>query len=502
MTDQLTQQERAEALSQHSSQLAAVVSPCIRPGAPWRTEPQIDSERQAYLASHRSITAIVAAGIYPFSDIKLSRADIEWLVGTQEDQLETIDRGDGLQQANVGLDLRGANLQQVNLSNLPLARLMGGRNWLVNPSSTTDQRTAASIQLAGADLGGANLEEAFLGHAHMEECFLGGAFLEKAYLAGAHLEGANLARAHLEGADLEGAHLEGADLEGAHLEGATLEGAHLEGATLEGAHLEGANLARASLKGQPVPADYLKRVRKWDSNILSPANLQGAFFDTTTILEDIALGDEQFGFVSLADIHWGRANLSVVQWEAVTMLGDERKARQTTWLHNYREAVRAYRQLATALQEQGLNEEAIPFAYRAQVLQRRVLWRQMLQLRRQGRKGIGRLAQKTVDYLLSWLLDLFAGYGYKPFRALFAYLFVIGAFMMIYYVLDITHSQYNHLTWEQLLTVSMTSFHGRAFFSTDIELGTLQTFTSVIEGFVGFIMEVSLIVTFARGFFK
>ena len=500
MAGQLTQQEHSISPSRRSSRQASVVSPCIWPGTPWRTEPLIDSERQAYLASRRAITAKSASGIYPFNGVKLNRADVEWLLATQEDQHALIDRAGEPQHASSGLDLRGANLEQVNLSNLPLARLLGGRNWLVYPSSTTEQRALASIHLVGADLGGAHLEEAFLGDAHMEECFLGGAFLEKAYLEGAHLEGADLEGAHLAGANLLGAHLEGTNLEGAHLEGANLEGAHLEGANLARAHLEGANLAGATLKGKPVPVDFLKRVRHWDKDILTPANLQGAFCDTATILEDIGLGDEQFGFVSLADIHWGGANLSVVQWETVTMLGDERRGRQTSWLYNYRGAVRAYRQLATALQEQGLNEEAVPFAYRAQVLQRRVLWRQMLQLRRQGRKGIGRLARKMIDYLFSWLLDLCAGYGYKPIRALFTYLFVIAAFMLLYYVQGIVYG--SHLSWEQLFIVSMTSFHGRSFFTAQIELSTPQAFTAVVEGFVGFIMEVSLIVIFARGFFK
>ncbi len=492
MTGQLTEQEYTMSPSQRSSQQISVVSPCVWPGAPWRTEPQIDNERQAYLGRLRATTANIAADIYPFHDIKLSRADVEWLLATQENQLSATERGDAPQHTGtiLGLDLRGTHLQEVNLSNLPLTRLVGGRNWLVYPSATTNQRVTASIHLARADLGGAHLEDALLGDAHMEECFLGGAFLERAYLEGAHLEGA----------DLEGAHLEGANLLGAHLEGANLEGAHLEGANLAKAHLEEANLAGASLKGKPAPADFLKRVRQWDKDVLPPANLQGAFCNTATILEDIVLGDEQFGYVSLADIHWGGANLSVAQWEAVTMLGDERRAHKTKWLYNYRCAVRAYRQLAIALQEQGLNEEAVPFAYRAQVLQRRVLWKQMLQLRRKGRTSIVRLVQKMIDYLFSWLLDLLAGYGYKPLRALFAYVFVIAAFMLLYSVQGTVYD--THLSWEQLLIVSITSFHGRSFFTAQIELSSAQAFTAVIEGFVGFIMEVSLIVIFARCFFK
>jgi hypothetical protein len=49
-------------------------------GQPWRTEPEIDAERQTYLAEQRSIKHDVKQGIYPFKDIKLSRADVEWLL--------------------------------------------------------------------------------------------------------------------------------------------------------------------------------------------------------------------------------------------------------------------------------------------------------------------------------------------------------------------------------------------------------------------------------------
>jgi peptidoglycan/LPS O-acetylase OafA/YrhL len=61
------------------------------------------------------------------------------------------------------------------------------------------------------------------------------------------------------------------------------------------------------------------------------------------------------------------------------------------------------------LRAQGLNEAADRFAYRAQVLRRRVL-------RRGGTRAYG-------PYLFSWLLDVLAGYGYKPGRTLWTGLF-------------------------------------------------------------------------------
>src|SRR5437588_642840 len=244
----------------------------------WRTEPEIDSDRQGYLAGRRAIPADIGRGVYPFKGIQLSRADVEWLLVTQQDPGETLAPQDGHERRPVGLDLRGANLRQANLRDLPLARLLAGRNWMAQFPP-------------------------------------------------------------------------------------------IEGCNLAGAHLEGCNLAGASLKGMPVPAEHLKHVRQWDKDALAPADLRGAFFDSTTMLEDAVLGEEEFGFVTAADLHWGGANLSLIDWEAVTILGDERRARQTGWLYNYRGAVRAYRQLATVLREQGLHEEALPFAYRAQQLQ-------------------------------------------------------------------------------------------------------------------------------------
>ena len=53
-------------------------------GQPWRTEPEIDEERQKYLDGRRSIVPVIEKGIYPFKDIKLNRADVEWLLAIHE----------------------------------------------------------------------------------------------------------------------------------------------------------------------------------------------------------------------------------------------------------------------------------------------------------------------------------------------------------------------------------------------------------------------------------
>src|SRR5437588_3701304 len=81
-------------------------------GQPWRTEPEIDAERQQYLAERRSITPDIEKGIYPFKDIKLSRADVEWLLATHENGRGPVKWSDERQHERDGLDFRGADLRR------------------------------------------------------------------------------------------------------------------------------------------------------------------------------------------------------------------------------------------------------------------------------------------------------------------------------------------------------------------------------------------------------
>jgi hypothetical protein len=216
-------------------------------------------------------------------------------------------------------------------------------------------------------------------------------------------------------------------------------------------------------------------------------------------LTEVTLGEKQLGFASLADIHWNDVNLAVVDWTLVKILGDERAAHhhksdpenifmasvfnlekdRDTKLDAYRKAVRANRQLAVALQAQGLNEDAARFAYRAQLLQRLVLRRQ----------------RKFGQYLFSLFLDLFAGYGYKPWRSFLAYLLVISIFTTIYHQLG------PHLAWNEAVVISMTAFHGRGFFPDQFKPGDPQAMFAALEAFVGLIIEVTFIATLTRRFF-
>src|SRR5215469_3464334 len=156
-------------------------------GQPWRTEPEIDEERQRYLDERRSIKPDWKQGIFPFKDIKLSRADVEWLLATHENGCVPVDWSDERQQQREGLDLRGANLRRAELSGLPLARMRGGLTPQELFRATEEQRNMAAAQLQEASLWQAQLQKAYLGRAQLQ-----GADLQRADLEDAKLDGVTL----------------------------------------------------------------------------------------------------------------------------------------------------------------------------------------------------------------------------------------------------------------------------------------------------------------------
>jgi len=118
------------------------------------------------------------------------------------------------------------------------------------------------VILNGANLGGANLEDAYLRGANLEDAYLRGANLGGANLGDAYLRGANLGGADLGGADLRGANLGDAYLRGANLEDANLGGANLGDANLGDAYLRGANLEDANLGGADIRGANLEEIKK------------------------------------------------------------------------------------------------------------------------------------------------------------------------------------------------------------------------------------------------
>lgn len=426
---------------------------------PWRTEPEIDEQRQAFLTERRAVTPDIEKGIYPFRDqngsIKLTRADVEWLLATHESggMRGPVDWSDAKQRFRKGLDVRGADLCGVDLGSefeepgLPLTCLRAGlalSEWVNSP---VQQRNMAA----------ARLQETSLRHTHLEQADLRGVRLDRADLRTAQLVQANLTAAHLECADLRLAHLEGAYMRGARLDG---------------------------------------------------ADLRNAFLDTGTRLDEVILGSKGPVFARLADVRWGSANLAVVSWAPLARLGDEyaartppgqdgetKKERRTI---DFEAAVRANRQLATALRDQGLNEDADRFAYRAQVLQRVVLFRQVFLRVEEQPQGPWWQLRKLTAYLGSWFLAIIAGYGYRPGRSILAYLLLVSGFAAAYFVLGAPSGA--HLNWYEALVVSLTAFHGRGFFAQQYAPGDPQSIIAAAEAVVGLLIEISFIATFTQRF--
>jgi uncharacterized protein YjbI with pentapeptide repeats len=400
-------------------------------GWSWRTEPEIDAERQKYLADRRAMVPDIEQGIYPFRGIKLSRADIEWLLATHDNGQGPVDWSDITQRSRKGLDLRGGDLRNVNLNDLPLSCISGSLNQDDRKLATEEQRKIAEVYLEGSSLRHTHLENADLYRAHLEKTYLHGVYFEHTYLRGAHLENSDLFTAHLNKVNLKEARIAGADLRRTELERADLE--------------------------------------------------------------NICLTNEKHVGPRLVDANWSNTNLTVVKWSEVHILGDEYEAKQKTIdgklkdqemrLKEYEAAARANRQLSVILQAQGLNEDAARFAYRGQKLQ-------CIVLRKQKRFG---------KYFFSLLLDLLAGYGYKPSRSVIWYIVMILGFALTYHFLGGLS-----LFPPDAFVFSIMSFHGRGFFpslSSETNLHNPLVMLAAAEAIVGLLIEISFIATFTQRFF-
>lgn len=469
-----------------------------------------------------------------FDGVNLGGADIFWLAartsaGTNEMKrvaafAEEIRYGDiddvsmlHLEGAYCpGAHLEGAFLREAHLEGTELedAYLQGA--YLVG--THLDGASFHGAHLKGATvietyLRGAHLEMANLKNARLYNALLQGAILDRAHMEGAdlkwvHMEGASLRESHLTGADLACADLMGANLGVAHMENVNLREAHLEGVCLLGAHLEGSTLSDAHLEGRRLTTEEVVHIRPWAPDLpdaLPPADMRLAYFDSSTLLSDVNLGA-----VSLADVRWGDVNLAVVDWtrtqpgflgirkriEAIE-LGDEREAREARdsdgkpkdkarRLQEFKDAVRANRQLATALRNQGLNEDADRFAYKAQKLQREVL-------RRQGNFG---------GYAFSLLLWALSGYGYRLWRIAAAYGIVLLTFTVIFLALGVhSHSGEPGIQalWDSFL-VSLSAIHGRTMFE---QLGAWSpaAWFAAVESVVGIVIEGVFVAMLIQRFF-
>jgi hypothetical protein len=66
--------------------------------------------------------------------------------------------------------------------------------------------------------------------------------------------------------------------------------------------------------------------------------------------------------------------------------------------------------------------------------------------------------------------------------SLITYILVIAAFAAAYFTLGSANGQ--PLTWNEANVISMTAFHGRAFFSSAFQPGDLQAAMAAVEAFI------------------
>jgi hypothetical protein len=214
---------------------------------------------------------------------------------------------------------------------------------------------------------------------------------------------------------------------------------------------------------------------------------------------------------ALGDLHWGDFDqvqlTQLVGWDDLRRLADERHLSWRSEPAFHRSAVRAYRQVAQRLRGQAFSDVADRLSARAQVLQRTLLLRLLLEDWRRP----WRLPGDLVRWLFSWFLALLAGYGYHPGRSVFWYLATIFGFAYAYY--QATHglpigpyhfaqvSDIQALQPNEALILTISSFHGRGFFQPIKSLGDPVATLAAAEAIIGLLIEISFIATFTQRFF-
>ena len=506
----------------------------------------IDKERAKFL------DAGLSSYDYPFARSELTPEEVHYLLD---------------HRTLKWLDLRGAKLHDPN-----------------HPNPDLGNRSLEHILLIGADL-----QKCILGV--VKDCKFDGAHLEDAYLIGA-----NVSRSSFEGAFMNGAHLNFAKLKEVKFTGARLRGAQIQsadarcskrggelciptiwneadfeeadlsesdlrGAKLRGAKFGGCNLSRVRLEGADLTGAKLIRVeralRRGPRKVVA---LCGARLDGDTDLKDLTIADHRGWAPEVADVEWGAVNLTrITDLRLVERLGDETILAETGGkaqspadrLEAHEIAVRANRQFARALRNQGLNAWALKFMYRARVLERRALrwrgrwsapltveppgpsalagsltghdrlWSQLNSVMRHARGWRGQPARRATRWLgcalarMGFLmLGAVAGYGFKPGRSVAFYLGALVSFAGGYVAIaqhfatpscptdasDPMQALSCGHDFGSAFLMSVLSFHGRGL-ANGFDLQNPLTALAALEAVVGLTLEVTFIVAYTQRVF-
>jgi hypothetical protein len=157
--------------------------------------------------------------------------------------------------------------------------------------------------------------------------------------------------------------------------------------------------------------------------------------------------------------------------------------------------VRANRQIATLLGDQGLREDAARLEYRARALARRLSPDPV-------DSRIGQV-QLSLTRLGSAILDLTCGYGFKPGRILVAYLTTVAAFALLYNWLGpLTDSQFK-ATGANAIWFSFIAIHGRGVVgSGGVGAGSQLLVVAAFEAILGLLIEAVFVATLLRWLFR
>lgn len=272
--------------------------------------------------------------------------------------------------------------------------------------------------------------------------------------SGQPMHGFQLKHAQLAGIDLvnhgnrNGYQLHEADLYRADLQGAHLFALDLRGSSLMKADLRGANLHCADLR---------------DCNLLG-TRLEGARLD---------------------NVIWDRQLLQERRGRERQRSGDSDAARQL-----FEEAEETYRNLRLHLEKAGLFEQAGIFFHREMVMRR-------LQMPRYSGKR-----------LLSWLVDLFSGYGEKPLNVVLFSLGMIFVCGLLYFLVGVRHGDLPlRLALERGWLANLSDLAGCLYFSVvtfttlgygDITPHGLARPIAAFEAFAGSFTMALFVVVFVK----
>ena len=354
--------------------------------------------------------------------------------------------------------------------------------------------TFFAVSFENAILEWADFTEAKLQNVSFQKGRLQRSRFQRAQMRGVNLCEARLMHAQFQETDLRDARFSGdgaaANATNAIFDQAIMTNCQANGVIFTKASFVEADLTRAQLSDAALQRADLSGCDLTDAQ-LQGANLQGAVMSDQTELPKKFIGQN----TRLVDIHWNNVPLSGIEAEDWPQIVFDESVIQPH-LERYprvlalRNAERAYRGLAQTLRAQGMVDLASRYRRREKLIAGRALG-----ANRQYAQQFG-----------GWLLHIITGYGESIFTILRSYIITIIAFTFVYYViLNGGIASFQGTTVIDALVFSVTSFHGRGFFSAfsvNVTPHDPIAIIAMVEAVLGLFIEVTLIAAFSRRFLE